>query len=247
MSSLNLTNIEKSLEVSFKNKSLLTQALTHRSYLNEHPDFASSNERLEFLGDAILEFWVSRELFERFPGLPEGVLTDLRAKIVRTESLTGIGRKLNLGRFLLLSRGEEIGGGRENESLLANCFEALIGAVFCDQGIVKVEKFLENFVLPKINKFVSGEIKAVKPEELKGPKSFLQEIAQERFKITPTYKVLKSEGPDHAKIFLIGVYLGEKMVGQGKGWSKQEAEETAASEAAQHLSNLSDLNYERLA
>lgn len=234
------SQLEKILKLNFKKKEWLTQALTHRSYLNEHQGFGSSNERLEFLGDAILEFWASRELFRRFPNLPEGVLTDLRAKIVRTESLANLGRKLNLGLFLFLSRGEETGGGRENESLLANCFEALIGAVFCDQGMIGVEEFLANFVLPKI--------KAFKPEELKGPKSFLQEMAQERFKITPTYKVLKSEGPDHAKIFLIGVYLGEKMVGQGKGWSKQEAEETAASEATQSLSNLnnlSDLNYER--
>lgn len=233
------SQLERTLKLDFKDKRWLTEALTHRSYLNEHPGFGSSNERLEFLGDAILEFWVSRELFQRFPHLPEGVLTDLRAKIVRTESLANFGRKLNLGRFLFLSRGEETGGGRENESLLANCFEALIGAVFCDQGIIGVEGFLANFILPKI--------KAVKPEELKDPKSSLQEIAQEKFKITPTYKVLKSEGPDHAKIFLIGVYLGKKMVGQGKGWSKQEAEETAASNSLSHLGCLSNLKNERTA
>jgi ribonuclease-3 len=227
MFSSNLIKLEKVLRLSFKDKNWLTQALTHRSYLNEHPHFGSSNERLEFLGDAILEFWVSRELFSHFPQLPEGELTDLRAKIVRTESLADLARQLDLGQFLYLSRGEESGGGRENESLLADCVEAVIGAIFSDQGFTGVEEFLTDFIRPKIQE--------VHSEELKDPKSIFQEIAQEKFRITPIYKVLKSQGPDHAKIFLVGAYLKEKQAGQGGGKSKQEAEQAAAKAALANL------------
>ena len=227
MTSLNLTNLEKNLKVSFKNKCLLTQALTHRSYLNEHPQAGRSNERLEFLGDALLEAWVSTKLFHLFPDFPEGLLTSLRTAIVRTETLAKIAQKLKLGQFLLLSKGEEAEGGRKNINLLADCFEAVIGAVFCDQGQRGVNRFLNHILLP--------EIKKISPDELKDPKSLFQEIAQEKYKITPTYQILKSEGPDHDKTFWAGVFLEKKKVGQGQGKSKQEAETQAAQDALEKL------------
>lgn len=224
---LNLTQLEQNLGLSFKDKRLLTQALTHRSYLNEHPKIKESNERLEFLGDALLEAWVSKKLYYQFPQLPEGVLTDLRAAIVRTESLAQAAQKLRLGKFLLLSKGEEAGGGRENKSLLADTFEAVIGAIFCDQGNSGVDKFLKTTTLPKIKK--------IPISDLKDPKSLFQEIAQEKFKTTPTYKILKSTGPDHNKTFWAGVFLGEKQAGKGEGKSKQEAETEAARNALEKL------------
>lgn len=223
----NLTNLEKSLKVSFKNKSLLTRALTHRSYLNEHPEIKESNERLEFLGDALLEAWVSKKLFRKFSDLPEGDLTDLRAAIVRTESLTSIAEKLKLGDSLLLSKGEEAGGGRENKSLLADCFEAVIGAIFCDKGSQGINQFLTETILPKIRK--------ISIANLKDSKSLFQEITQEKFKITPIYKVLKSEGPDHGKTFWVGVFLEKRLAGKGTGKSKQEAETEAAKDALAKL------------
>lgn len=227
MTSLNLANLEKNLKVSFKNKSLLTQALTHRSYLNEQPATKQSNERLEFLGDALLEAWVSETLFDKFSDMPEGVLTDLRTAIVRTESLAQAAARLNLGSFLLLSKGEEASGGRKNKSLLADSFEAMIGAIYCDQGQKTLNKFFALTILPKINQLSLSE--------LKDPKSLFQEITQEKYKITPTYKILESEGPDHAKTFRSGIYLGKKQAGTGKGKSKQEAETQAAKDALEKI------------
>lgn len=221
---MNLLNLEKKLEISFKNKNLLREALTHRSYLNEHPDLSlSSNERLEFLGDAILEFLISRLLFEQFPSFSEGILTACRSKIVRTKTLSSLAKDFSLGEFLFLSKGEEEGGGRVNLGLLENAFEALLGAIFLDQGMEKADQFVKKHFLPII-----GEIK---PSELKDAKSLLQELAQEKEKITPTYRVISGIGPDHAKIFTVGVFLGKKKIGEGKGVSKQEAEEEAAQKA----------------
>lgn len=219
-----LEKLEKNLGISFKNKSVLREALTHRSYLNEHPNLGlSSNERLEFLGDAILEFLISRLLFKRYPESPEGVLTAFRSRIVQTKSLSQIAQKFSVGEFLFLSRGEEEGGGRKNPGLLENAFEALLGAIFLDQGMEEVENFVKIHFTP--------EISSLKPSDLKDSKSLLQELAQEKEKITPSYKVLSQVGPDHAKIFTVGVYLGERKIGEGTGLSKQEAEEEAASEA----------------
>ncbi|MFZ5366314.1 MAG: ribonuclease III [Patescibacteria group bacterium] len=221
---MDLENLEKKLGISFKNKNLLQEALTHRSYLNEHPNSTrSSNERLEFLGDAILEFLISRLLFKQFPNSPEGVLTAFRSRIVQTKTLSRMAQKFSLGEFLFLSRGEEEGGGRKNSGLLENAFEALVGAIFLDQGIDEVNKFVkENF---------EPEILSLKPSDLKDAKSLLQELAQEKEKITPTYKVLSQVGPDHAKMFTVGVYLGEEKIGEGAGLSKQKAEEEAAKAA----------------
>lgn len=221
---MDLGELEKNLGISFKNKNLLREALTHRSYLNEHPQSTfSSNERLEFLGDAILEFLISRLLFKQFPDSPEGVLTAFRSRIVQTKTLSRIAQKFSLGEFLFLSRGEEEGGGRKNSGLLENAFEALIGAIFQDQGIDKVNGFVKRHFEP--------EILSLKPSDLKDSKSLLQELAQEKEKITPTYKILSQIGPDHAKIFTVGVFLGERRIGEGIGSSKQEAEEEAAKAA----------------
>lgn len=216
-----LKKLEKAVKIRFKDQSLLRQALTHRSYLNEHPKLKlSSNERLEFLGDAILEFFISNTLFEKHPKLPEGDLTAMRSRVVCTDSLAKVGRKLKLGDFLFLSKGEEVSGGRKNKSLLANGVEALIGAIFLDQGRQTCEKFvLANFKTAVDN---------LAHDQLKDAKSLLQEKTQERQKLTPRYKILREVGPDHAKTFIVGVFADSKKLGEGKGSSKQEAEEEAA-------------------
>jgi ribonuclease-3 len=217
--------LEKVIKISFKNKQLLNTALTHRSYLNEHPkENLSSNERLEFLGDAILEFIVSRKLFSLFPHLDEGILTTLRSLIVKTDSLAEAGNRFQLGEFLLLSKGEEETGGRVNKSLLANTFEALTGAIFLDQGLEKTEEFIELSIGEKIKTIDSLE-------NIKDYKSLFQEKAQEKKKITPTYRIINTSGPDHDKIFTVGAFLNKRKISQGKGKSKQEAEQRAAQKA----------------
>ena len=218
---MNLNDLEKNLGVTFKNKALLRQALTHRSYLNEHPSPKNiSNERLEFLGDAILEFVISEILFHKFPKVNEGVLTALRSHVVCTQSLAQISQKLETGLFLYLSRGEEKEGGRKNPTLLANVLEALIGAIFQEGGIKAASTFIQKHFHEAISQLSS--------KNLKDRKSLFQEKIQEAEKITPTYRVLKEGGPDHAKIFLVGVFVGKREAGQGEGRSKQEAQEAAA-------------------
>ncbi len=212
----------------FKNKKLFDQAFTHRSYLNEAKGEIKSNERLEFLGDSILSFVVSSYLFEHYPSFDEGTLTNLRSILVNTKSLAESASKLDFGKFLKLSRGEEESKGRENQSLLADCFEAFVGALFIDQGQDAVYKFLSKTILEK------AEI-SLKRETLKDPKSLLQEHIQSQKQNSPTYRVIKEEGPAHEKIFTIGVYVGEKLLGTGTGKSKQQAQEQAASEALEKL------------
>lgn len=207
----------------FKNKNLLKEAFTHRSYLNETREKLNSNERLEFLGDAVLELLVSEHLFHRFPNFPEGRLTNLRSAIVRAESLARVARKLNLGEKLLMSKGEEEGGGRKNLSLLANCFEALLGALYLDQGINRVKEFLQATIFIYVPEII-------KKKTYQDFKSYLQEKVQEKTKISPIYKVVKEIGPDHQKVFTVGVYVKEQKIGQGRGKSKQEAEQEAAKE-----------------
>lgn len=218
---MKLKKIEKKINIDFKNKHLLEQAFIHRSYLNEvKKKRLASNERLEFLGDSVLAFLTSSFLYENSPQ-PEGVLTNLRSAIVCTKTLSKIAKKLNLGEFLKLSKGEEKEGGRENPSILANTFEALLGAIFLDQGIPVAKHFLEGFLFPYAKKIISKE-------DIKDPKSLFQELVQEKIKVSPIYKVLKEEGPDHAKKFEVGVFVEEKLYGVGFGKSKQEAEEEAA-------------------
>ncbi|MDP3888659.1 MAG: ribonuclease III [bacterium] len=226
---MKLDALEKDLEVAFKDKKLLKESLTHRSYLNEHrEEELQSNERLEFLGDAVLELVVSRLLFEHFPEAPEGFLTACRSQIVQTKALALLAQKLNLGDCLLLSKGEEESGGRKNPGLLENAFEALVGAIYLDCGIEVSNSFLIELFNPMIA--------ALEPGNLKDAKSLLQEKTQEKEKITPGYKVVDQFGPEHAKTFTVAVYTGTKKLAEGKGRSKQEAEEEAARLALEKIS-----------
>lgn len=214
-----MTNIDK-LKKTFKDPSLLTLALTHKSWVNEHKGKRESNERLEFLGDAILEFIVSREIFNKFPQKEEGYLTALRANLVNTDSLASVAKKLDLGKSLYLSKGEEEGGGRENHTLLANTVEAIIGALFLDQGIDKAFEFIEINLLSDLPEIVA--------RPLKDAKSRLQELVQSRDLPAPRYEVIKESGPDHDKKFTIEIMVDGKAWGQGTGKNKSEAAQDAA-------------------
>ena len=219
------SSLEKKLNLIFTNKDLLIQAFTHRSYLNENPDFhLDHNERLEFLGDAVLELVVTEELFKEYPQKSEGELTNWRAALVNAKMLAGIARELGFNEFLLLSRGEAKEEGKAREYILANVFEALIGALYLDSVYQSCVDFLKKHLFAKLPEIIEKGL-------FKDPKSRFQEEAQERVGITPTYKVLKEWGPDHAKHFLVGVFLGEEMVAEGEGSSKQEAELEAAENA----------------
>lgn len=211
------------------NPILRRQAFIHRSYLNESKEKVSSNERLEFLGDSILSFIVSKYLYEKYPNFEEGILTNLRAQLVNTKSLADIARELNFGSLLILGKGEEESKGRENQSILANSLEAFIGALFIDQGIPSVSNFLNEVLLNKAEKIVLSR-------NFKDPKSLLQEKVQSKKLNSPVYKVLNEEGPPHARTFIVGAYIGEKIIAKGKGRSKQEAEVNSASAAIEKLS-----------
>lgn len=215
----------------FKNKKLFEQAFTHRSYLNETREQLSSNERLEFLGDSIVSFVVSQYLFLNFPQFEEGALTNIRSLMVNTKSLAQVAKDLDFGSFLKLSKGEEESKGRQNISLLANCFEGFVAALFLDQGINAVIDFLGVVLLPK-----AGEI--IKNKSFKDPKSLLQELVQSKRQNSPFYKVLNEFGPAHAKRFKIGAYIDGKLVSQGEGKSKREAEEDAAEKALDFYRNV---------
>lgn len=220
---------EEKLGVVFKNKDLLKEALTHRSYLNEHPDWPTNhNERLEYLGDAVLELAISEFLFQRYPTHKEGELTSFRAALVNYQMLSKIAREMNLGSFLFLSRGEEKDSGKAREVILANAMESVIGAVYLDAGYEDTREFIYRFFIPHLEEVVSEEL-------YKDPKSLLQEIVQEKLRLTPTYRVLAEEGPDHKKEFLVGVFFGEEMSAEGRGGSKQEAESNAARLALRNI------------
>jgi len=212
-----------SLRKNFKNKDLLDQALTHRSWVNEHKGQRHSNERMEFLGDAILEFVVSNEIYSRFPDKEEGYLTALRANLVNTIALAEIAKKMNLGSELFLSKGEEDGGGRANTSLLADTVEAIIGAIFIDQGLTSATEFIKETLLAEVEK------KSAEP--LKDAKSSLQEYVQAKNLPTPKYQVMEETGPDHDKKFVIEVIVDGKSWGRGLGKSKNSAEQEAAGQA----------------
>ncbi len=211
------------IKQNFKNTSLFDQALTHRSWINENPGIRGTNERLEFLGDAILEFVVSEELYNRFSDKEEGYLTALRANLVNTINLSFVAKKLDLGPALFLSKGEDEGGGRENTSLLADTVEAIIGAIYLDQGLQSASKFIHQ------NLFSDLESKITEP--LKDAKSRLQEKVQAMGFPTPKYKVARESGPDHSKTFLVQVFVDNKILGEGEGKSKSEAEQVAAESA----------------
>jgi ribonuclease-3 len=205
----------------FNNKKLFEQVFTHRSYLNESDADVDSNERLEFLGDSILSFIVSSYIFEKHKDLEEGQLTNIRSVLTNTETLYETSRDLGLGSMLKLSKGEEQSRGRENKTILANTLEALIGGLFLDQGMGQTSEFVKETILSKAEAIIESQ-------GLKDPKSKLQERLQEAYKISPVYKIIKEEGPDHSKLYTVGVYSGAKMLAQGSGKSKQEAEKAAA-------------------
>lgn len=213
------------LGVSFKNLDLLIEALTHRSYLNEHRTAPGShNERLEFLGDAVLELVVTHFLFERFPHKPEGDLTAYRAALVNTYSLAETADALGVNDMLLLSKGEKRDMGRARQIILANAFEAILGAIYLDQGYASAEAFVARTLTPKIDT-------VIKNRTWQDAKSHFQEVAQEKESVTPTYRTLQESGPDHDKQFTVGVFLGDREVARGDGKSKQEAEQAAAQAA----------------
>lgn len=214
----------KQLNVEFKNPDLLNQAFIHRSYLNEVKLNLVSNERLEFLGDSVLSLIISFFLYTQRREDSEGSLTSLRAYIVKTKSLAQAAKNLHLGNYLKLSKGEDASGGRQNPQLLANTYESLIGAIYLDQGFEVTKQVIEDTLLPLFEKEVRGG-------PPKDSKSTLQELIQEKVKQSPHYKTIKTYGPDHAKEFIVGVFVEGKKVGQGKGNSKQEAEEKAAKDA----------------
>lgn len=219
-----LSPLEEILGVVFKDKNLLQQALTHRSYINENPKFhLDHNERLEFLGDAVLELVVTERLYQNYKN-PEGELTSWRAALVNSKMLAQIAQDIGINNFLLLSKGEAKDTGRARQYILANTIEALIGAIHLDQGYAAAAKFIQAHILTKLPEILKGEL-------YKDPKSRFQEEAQERVSITPTYEVLDEWGPDHAKRFVVGIFLGEELVAKGEGSSKQEAQERAAEKA----------------
>jgi ribonuclease III len=216
-----ISELEQKIEVSFKNKDLLLQALTHRSYLNENPKWhLDQNERLEFLGDAVLELSVTEFLYKNYPN-PEGELTSWRAALVNAIILSKITEKFDLNSFLLLSRGEAKDTGRARQYILANAIEALIGAIYLDQGYGAADSFIARFILPELPGIL-------KQEAYRDYKSKFQEESQDRVGVTPSYEVIKEWGPDHAKNFHVGVYLNNDLVGEGTGPSKQEAQQEAA-------------------
>lgn len=222
---MDLSKLEKSLKITFKNKELFRNAFVHRSFLNEHPEEAlPNNERLEFLGDSVLSFVVSEYLYENYPTNPEGDLTNFRASLVNAKALSQIAGTLDLGSYLLLSRGEEASGGRNRQYLLANTFEALLGAIYLDNGVEVARKFVLDKVIPHLEPIIESKL-------YKDFKSLLQEQSQEKTGSTPTYKVLTEVGPDHAKTFTMGVFLEDKLLSSGHGQSKQEAEQEAAKKA----------------
>jgi ribonuclease-3 len=218
----NLSILENKLKIKFKNKNLLKQALIHRSYLNEHPEEKlKDNERLEFLGDALLEMIVSEYLFKKFKEEKEEELTLYRASLINTENLSNLAFKLGLNDFLYLSKGEEKSFGKGRKVILANTFEALIAAIYLDQGFKKTKEFIIKNLLKNIPKKIEKDL-------YKDPKTKIQEIAQAKYKITPTYKILKEEGPPHNKKFTVGLFLNDKLISEGEGSSKYEAELEAA-------------------
>jgi len=222
-------DLEKDLGVVFKKKELLKEALTHRSYLNEHPVPYGHNERLEFLGDAVIELIITEYLFKKFPEKAEGELTNLRAALVRKETLFEIAENLRLLKHLKLSQGEQRNIEKSKVSLAADAFEAVAGAIYLDQGITKTKNFLNEKLVPVLEAIL-------KEKRHIDPKSRLQEITQAKYGTAPDYRVLEEEGPDHSKSFTMGVYLNEKLLATGRGPSKQEAEQAAAREALEENS-----------
>lgn len=225
-----LNELEKTIKNTFKNKELFENVFIHRSYLNEHRKFhLPSNEKLEFLGDSVLSLITSIYLYKHFPELEEGQYTDIKASIVRTESLAEVAKKIDLGQYVYLSKGEEMGNGRENINILADTFEALIAAIFIEHGFDKAYEFVLNYLFKdKLDYIVNNKLYL-------SPKSHLQEVIQAHHKVLPIYKVLKESGPEHHKTFEVSVSLNGNELGTGVGNSKKQAEEKAAQNALEIL------------
>jgi ribonuclease-3 len=218
----------KRLGLNFSDPLLLTRALTHRSYLNENPEAIEDNERLEFLGDAVLDFLVGAWLYNRFPEMSEGNLTRLRSALVRTENLAQFAAQIKLGQVILLGHGESDGGGRERPALLCGTFEAFVGALYLDKGIETVQ----DFIAPMLENATAQILHGNKDKD---PKSTLQEWAQSQGLGTPFYRTVNAHGPDHAKTFEVEVFINNKLVGKGSGNSKQTAAKAAAQTALSEL------------
>jgi ribonuclease-3 len=218
----NWEQLKKVLNLSWKKEDLLKEALTHSSYLNEHRyEEKHHNERLEFLGDAVLELVSSIYLYRQFPDEQEGLLTNLRAALVNTDNLTQVSRKLGIHKCLRLSKGEGKNISSSSSAILADALEAVIGAIYLDQGLEIASDFIVKNIMARYKEVLDEK-------SYRDSKSLFQEMAQERFKKTPKYKTLDSLGPDHKKIFKVGLYLGDEQIAEGSGKSKQEAEEDAA-------------------
>jgi ribonuclease-3 len=229
-----ILDLEQRLGIAFQDKSLLHRALIHRSYLNEHPSFPlEDNERLEFLGDAVLDFVTGEYLYHRFPELREGPLTSLRSALVRRETLAQFARQLDLGSYLLMGHGEAESGGRERSATLCAAFEALVGALYLDQGLDSLHDLLEPLVAPEVAHILRDETH-------KDPKSVLQETAQARMRRTPRYVTVNASGPDHAKTFTVQVHIGGVVYGEGEGPSKQHAAQAAAQDALERIAEEED-------
>ncbi len=229
----NIKEFEERIGVFFLNKDNLIEALTHRSYLNEHKDCPAHNERLEFLGDAILELVVSDYLFHKYSNRPEGELTSFRSALVRTDSLADTAKALGIGDMVLLSKGEEDTGGRTKNFILANTFEAVIGGIYLDQGYEVSKEFVYRFLINKLEDIVKNRLDI-------DSKTKIQEIAQAKYKVTPIYEVTNEKGPDHEKMFTVVIKVNNKVIGEGVGSSKQRAEEEAATKGIKYIQNMSD-------
>ena len=225
MNQSNQEDFQKKIKIRFHDNKLLTNALTHSSYANERKlSRGKDNERLEFLGDAVLELIMSDYLFHTYKDEPEGKLTKMRASLVREPTLAFCAKDLSLGDYLLLSKGEDLTGGRERDSILSDAFEAVIGAVYLDQGFEEARKFVETYLLQDVDEKVL----------FYDAKTSLQELVQSFSKQPLTYELIKEDGPDHQKTFTVEARLGEKVIGTGTGRSKKSAEQTAAYEAMKH-------------
>lgn len=221
---MNFLKFEEKIGVKFQNEDLLKQAFTHRSYLNENSSLdLKQNERLEFLGDAVLEMVITEYLYKKYPKKTEGDMTALRASLVNAVTLSKIASGLDMDSYLLLSKGESKSAGKARQYILANAFEALIGAIYIDGGYDKIFNFLEKNLFGKVEEIIEKKLWI-------DAKSLFQEKAQEVESITPSYKVISESGPDHNKVFIVGVFLNNKLIAEGKGASKQEAEQVAAKE-----------------
>jgi ribonuclease-3 len=222
------SSLAKLVDISFTSSALLQQALYHRSYLNEAGHEVESNERMEFLGDAVLGIIVADKLYRDYPALSEGHLSQLRALLVRWDALAKVAERINLGDYLVLGRGEELSGGRSRPSNLASGFEALIGAAYLDGGITKARKLVLKLLKPDFEEIAARGVTA-------DSKSELQHVAQTKWHEIPHYRLVSSEGPDHAKLFTVEVMVGEQVLGEGQGRNKKQAELNAARQALETL------------